>query len=169
MNEFKVGDIIKGKINGYTITNEKMFKAEVLKVKNGSMDIKVLDHEIKEKIGQTYPAENDIRSFDYYKPTLENIFSLPIGSKIITDKGEHNVFIKVRENDWCNDNLYLLNKLCLNEDLSIKDSFFGNKIIKIEKATYEVFYEKNEKEEIKEMTVADIENALGYPVKIIKE
>ena len=133
------------------------------------MDIKILDHKNKEKIGLTYPVENDKRLFYYYESSLEDIFSLPLGSKIITDKGEHNVFIKVRENDWCNDNLYLLNKLCLNEDLSIKDSFFGNKIIKIEKATYEVFYEKNEKEEIKEMTVADIENALGYPVKIIKE
>lgn len=167
MNEFKVGDIIRGRKNDkYRITNEEMLKAEVLRVENRNMDIKILDHKNKEKIGLTYPVENDKRLFYYYELCLENIFSLPLGSKIITDKEEHNVFIKVGEDDWCNDDSDHLQKSDLNEDLTINDSFLGDKIIKVEEATHEVFYEKNE---IKEMTVAEIEKALGYPVKIIKE
>lgn len=167
MNEFKVGDIIRGRKNDkYRITNEEMLKAEVLRVENRNMDIKILDHKNKEEIGLTYPVENDKRLFYYYESSLEDIFSLPLGSKIITDKKEHNVFIKVGEDDWCNDVSDHLHERYLNEDLSIKDSFFGDKIIKVEGATHDTFYEQVK---TKEMTVAEIEKALGYPVKIIKE
>ena len=57
MNDFKPGDIICGIANnGYSVTNEKMKKAEVLKnydVDINVMLIKILSHEDKEEIGAT--------------------------------------------------------------------------------------------------------------------
>ena len=44
---------------------------------------------------------------------------------------------------------------------------FGNKIIEIQIPTYETIYKADK--EVKEMTIAEIEKELGYPVKIIKE
>lgn len=67
MNDFKVGDIICGIANnGYSVTNEKMKKAEVLKIYDSSMQIKILSHEDKEKIGATSYVENTSSKFKKY-------------------------------------------------------------------------------------------------------
>lgn len=73
MNDFKVGDIICGIANnGYSVTNEKMKKAEVLKnydVDINVMLIKILSHEDKEEIGATSYVENTSSKFKKYIPT----------------------------------------------------------------------------------------------------
>lgn len=67
MNDFKPGDIICGIANnGYSVTNEKMKKAEVLKIYDSSMQIKILSHEDKEEIGATSYVENTSSKFKKY-------------------------------------------------------------------------------------------------------
>lgn len=66
---FKVGDIICGvHNNGYSITNERMKKAEVIRAYNdGYMTIKILEHEDDKEISECYPAKNSDKDFKLVK------------------------------------------------------------------------------------------------------
>lgn len=67
MNEFKVGDIIRGKKNGYGYTNENMTKAEVLSVNNseGTMEIKMLEVIAGGYLPKTiFPVFNNVSDFE---------------------------------------------------------------------------------------------------------
>ena len=99
------------------------------------------------------------------KPTKEELFKMPLGTIIKTDRDCNNVFVKVGENDFCNDDADHIEDNYVNDDLSLE--CFGNKIIEIQIPTYETIYKADK--EVKEMTMAEIEKELGYPVKIIKE
>lgn len=99
------------------------------------------------------------------KPTKEELFKMPLGTIIKTDRDCNNVLVKVGENDFCNDDVDHIEDNYVNDDLSLE--CFGNKIIEIQIPTYETIYKADK--EVKEMTIAEIEKELGYPVKIIKE
>lgn len=67
MNDFKVGDIICGIANnGYSVINEKMKKAEVLKIYDSGMQIKILSHENKKEIGEIFYVKNTSSKFKKY-------------------------------------------------------------------------------------------------------
>ena len=99
------------------------------------------------------------------KPTKEELLKMPLGTIIKTDKEGHNIFVKVGENDFCNDDCNHTGAGYINDDLSLE--CFGNKIIEIQEPTYETIYKADT--EVKEMTIAEIEKELGYPIKVIKE
>ena len=99
------------------------------------------------------------------KPTKEELFKMPIGTIIKTDREYNNVFVKVGENDFCNDDVDHIEYNDVNDDLSLE--CFGNKIIEIQEPTYKTIYKADE--EVKEMTIAEIEKELGYPIKVVKE
>lgn len=99
------------------------------------------------------------------KPTKEELFKMPLGTIIKTDQEENNVFVKVGEDDFCNDCADHIEDDYVNNNLRLK--MFGTKIIEIQEPTFETIYRADE--EIKEMTIAEIEKELGYPIKIIKE
>lgn len=166
--KFKKGDIIKGtKDNDYSIANEYMYKAEVLRVEADSMKIKILEHKNKYMIGETYDVENnDDRFTKITKITKQDLLDMPLGTKIITDKKGHNVFIKVEEGEFDNDDGEIIRDYYINDDLTLDDTDYGNKINRIEEPMYKIVYENND---VKEMTIAEISEALGYEVKIIKE
>lgn len=66
---FKVGDIICGiKNNGYSVTNERMKKAEVIRIYDTGMSIKVLEHENDKEISNTYTVLNNDKPFKLLKP-----------------------------------------------------------------------------------------------------
>lgn len=76
MNDFKVGDIISGIAgNGYSITNENMKKAEVIKTGIGTtcskMEIKILSHDIKNEIGNSFYVRNTSSEFNYIPKSQE--------------------------------------------------------------------------------------------------
>ena len=103
------------------------------------------------------------------KLTKQELLDMPAGTIIYTDAEDEDkkIFVKVFENDM----LFRSKKTYLScdeitEDLEITDSRCGTKIIKIEQPTYKTVYESTE---VQEMTVAEIEKALGHAVKIIKE
>lgn len=97
----------------------------------------------------------------------KELFAMPLGTIIKTDKEEHNIFIKVGENDFCNDDIDHLEDINIEKDLTLDCIYYGEKIVEIQKPTYETIYVADE--EVKEMTIAEIEKELGYPIKIIKE
>ena len=99
------------------------------------------------------------------KPTKEELFKMPLGTIIKTDRYCNNVFVKVGENDFCNDAVDHIEDNYVNDDLSLE--CFGNKIIEIQIPTYETIYKADK--EVKEMTIAEIEKELGYPVEIVEE
>ena len=73
---FKVGDIICGiKNNGYGVTNERMKKAEVIKLYYHSaglnMKIKIIEHEKAEEIGKEYVVKNDNNTFRLVKLNMD--------------------------------------------------------------------------------------------------
>lgn len=97
--EFKEGDIIKGKKgNGYGFTNGNMSRARVLKVLDDGeyMEIEVLEHRDMDYVGQIGKVLNISEKFELVeckKLTKEELFAMPVGTKIITDAEEDNEHI----------------------------------------------------------------------------
>ena len=91
MEDFKVGDIIRGKKNnGYGMTNENMYTAKVIALKiSGEMRIKVLNHKRRQEIGVEYDVMNNSELFELIK---ENKFykTLPddFSGKLTIEKGQ---------------------------------------------------------------------------------
>lgn len=170
MNEFKIGDIITGlPHNGYHVTNENMIKAKVLSTFNNNMEIEVLEHKVCDKVGHTYVVDNTSKSFKKIisdNLTKQELLDMPLGTKITTDQEKNNIYTRYAKNFFKNDLANCIAGYDINDDLTLADKTYGTKIIKVEKPTYETIYEHQEP---KEMTVAEIEKALGYGVKIIKE
>ncbi len=172
--EFKVGDIIKGKKdNGYDFTNENMTKAKVIETNKEYMKIEIIEHKNKCNIISIYAVDNSSDRFEiveYQKPTKKELLAMPVGTKITTADNKDNEFI-YNNNRFINskgDSIYTYE---IMEDLTLQAGsvdIYGSKIIKIEKPQYTTIYEEKQKE-IKEMTIAEIEKKLGYPVKIVKE
>lgn len=65
---FEIGDIICGiKNNGYSITNERMKKAEVVRIYDKGMSIKILEHEDDKEISNIFPVLNNDKQFKLVK------------------------------------------------------------------------------------------------------
>lgn len=120
-------------------------------------------YEINEDAGTNTWTEEMFENIT--KPTKEELFKMPIGTKITTDLEENNIFVKVGENDFCNDYYDHIEDDDINEDLSL--DCCGDKIIEIQEPTYRTIYRVET--EVKEMTIAEIEKELGYPIKVVKE
>ena len=174
--EFKVGDIIKGKKdNGYDFTNENMTKAKVIETNKECMKIEIIEHKNTCNITSIYAVDNSSDRFEiveYQKPTKKELLAMPAGTKITTDaEAENAVFVfngcsfRNKERGEAIFDGEIDENLILNAG---PVRTYGSKIIKIEKPQYTTIYEEMQKE-IKEMTIAEIEKKLGYPVKIVKE
>ena len=100
------------------------------------------------------------------KPSKEELFKMPIGTIIKTDRQEHNIFVKVGENDFCNNDCDHIEYDNIKEDLSL-DYYYEGKIIEIQEPNYTIIYKEDK--QVKEMTIAEIEKELGYPIKVVKE
>ena len=100
------------------------------------------------------------------KPSKRELLKMPLGTIIKTDiEGRNNVFVKVGEDIFCNDEDDLIEEDDIFKDLSLK--FYGNEIVEIQEPTFTTIYTKNK--EVREMTISEIEKELGYPIKVIKE
>lgn len=172
MRNFIVGDIIKGKKdNGYGYTDEGMTKARVLSVNGSEMRIEVLEHEDKDYIGNKTTVDNTCTKFELVnarKVTKEELLDMPIGIKITTDAEKDNVYVYDGESFYNEEGC--IDECDIEDDLTLDvydEEEYGTRIIKIEEPTYSTIYDYST--EAKEMTVAEIEKALGHAVKIIKE
>lgn len=170
--KFKVGDKVKIRRDLSSDNNYMLSVTDTMaKYRGEIMTIK--------KIDITYPKsyllEEDRCNFNWtedmfeqnIKPTKEELFKMPLGTIIKTDREKHNIYIKVGENDFCNDNCDHIEDHCIEDDLTLLNKYDGTKIVEIQEPTYITIYKADEA--IKEMTIAEIEKELGYPIKVIKE
>ena len=168
--KFKVGDKVRVKkglkdsIKGWVRSMEE-FEGKIVTIKmivNKYEGIKYATIE-----GSSFNW--DLNAFEPInkKPTKEELLKMPIGTKITTNRDEDNIFVKISDDVFENNYDECVWDTDIEEDLSITDIEYGDKIIKIEVPTYETVYDSSK--EVKEMTMDEICKALGYNVKIIKE
>lgn len=118
-------------------------------------------------IGDTF-WEFDSNELEHSLLTKEELLKMPVGTKITTNAKKDNEYIYDGE-DFFNTE-YCIEDTEINDDLTLDtlNEKYGTRIVKIEKPTgYETIYEYSN--EVQEMTIAEIEKALGHAVKIIKE
>ena len=165
--KFKVGEKVKIKKNLKEGYGFKYYVAdEMEKFKGKTVTIYSVNSE-------AYRIEEDNMSWDWTEDmfeglaiiTKEELFKMPIGTKITTDLEENNIFVKVGENDFCNNDCDHIEYDNIKEDLSL--DYYEGKIIEIQEPNYTTIYKEDK--QVKEMTIAEIEKELGYPIKVIKE
>lgn len=149
--KFKIGDKVKYKdeyIKGCDIHN--VFIVE----QSNSYDYYYLVSDINDSSKKYLIAEEDLElinestlkynTLKYNKPSKEELFNMPKGTKIFTDAKKDNEFV-YNGNTFCSENT-LLYPSYLKYDLTInptrKDKY-GTRITKIEKPTYETVYEND--------------------------
>lgn len=165
--KFKVGEKVKIKKNLKKGYGFKYYVAdEMEKFKGKTVTIYSVNSE-------AYRIEEDNMSWDWTEDmfeglaiiTKEELFKMPIGTKITTDLEENNIFVKVGENDFCNNDCDHIEYDNIKEDLSL--DYYEGKIIEIQEPNYTTIYKEDK--QVKEMTIAEIEKELGYPIKVVKE
>ena len=164
--KFKVGDKVK-------FVREKVYHMASIKIgeiftiietDNSDRPYKVKDREG----GIVWFFAEEVELAFSKKPTREELLSMPDGTRITTDlDSKYNIFTKAND-EFISDDGSCIDDYDINDDLTLDDDDYGTKIIKIEKPTeYVTVYEYAT--ELQEMTIADIEKALGHPIKIVKE
>lgn len=97
------------------------------------------------------------------KPSREDLLKMPVGTKIITDKGKELVY----DGECFSDKDDVIMDTMIDDDLNLiyDDMDYGTKIIEILKPEYRTVW----KESPKKMTLKEIEKELGYPIEIVEE
>lgn len=96
------------------------------------------------------------------KPSKEKLFNMPMGTKIITDKGYEYIY---EGGNFTNQDA-LIDNYNIDDNLNLtNDSYYGTKIVEVLKPEYKTVW----KESPKKMTLKEIEKELGYPVEIVEE
>lgn len=175
--KFKVGDIVRfvGKYSDHVNYIEKDIPLKDLVNQYGNKltisAIRKNYDEIHIKEDNFWCFKEEELEFINAKPTKQELLDMPVGTKIYTDAEdeEYQVWVKGIDGDFYNKDNDNLDENDINDDLTlyIYGTDYGTKIIKIEVPTYEIVYDYST--EVQEMTVAEIEKALGHTVKIIKE
>lgn len=166
-NKFKVGDKVRLKkglrigkqYNGITLLPDMAECKEIYTVEfvsNDLCDLKETNYTFSKEMLELAPfTKDDLQTGDVV--TLRN------GDKLFIDTDMDFRDIDISNNS---NNLSDINDL-INDLLYIYDDEDSD-IIKVERPTYTTVYEREENK-VKEMTIAEISEALGYEVKIVKE
>ena len=167
---FKAGDKVRVKKDLDEIKNFQYGYVSEMKKFEGKIVT------IRKDLGDGYSIEEcwmnfDERAFEpiYSKPTKQELLNMPVGTKIYTDAKKDNEYVKKGDYNFESRKYTILHEE-IEDNLTLNagnEKNYGSKIIKIEKPTYETVYDCSTK--VQEMTVAEIEKALGHAVKIIKE
>lgn len=118
------------------------------------------------KVGDRVRVKSDLkekRADDSYagKPSKEELFSMPTGTKIITNKGNEYVY----DGRWFTYKENSFSISYFNNDLSFIDVDSKEGVAEIQIPEYKTVW----KESRKKMTLKEIEKELGYPVEIVEE
>ena len=98
-----------------------------------------------------------------YYELIENLFAFNINdTDRIKQKYLKEYLIKLSMLDFYT-NISFIKKLISKRQFEV----IGRKIIEIQEPTYQAIY--REEKEVKEMTIAEIEKELGYPIKVVEE
>ena len=167
--KFKVGDKVKIiKLRGYHASDVEV--GQIGKIVGTDSNNNPYKVQYTGNVEDTnWFTEEELELAVFTKPTKDDLLAMPSGSIITTDLNEKlNRFLKVGDEFYDEEGTYCFDDSDIADDLSITDDDYGTKIIRIEKPIgYETIYDFSA--EMQEMTIADIEKALGHPIKIVKE
>lgn len=142
---FKVGDIIKGKANGF----EGIKKAKVLYVFGKQMKIRIKEHEYKSKQEKTYIVCNSMEDFELVEAKKFTKYDLQDGDLITYRNGDKAIKIKGKLRDLVGKTEGLLYISDITEELKYYIGSTNEQldIIKVERPVkYEIVYERTEEE-----------------------
>lgn len=172
--KFKIGDKVKHKKYGYGKVVKILFDGGVrVQYDKVHLDLHSACGECPPNTAWNYDKTDlsELELVSTKESTKQELLDMPAGTKIYTDAEDEDcqVWIKTLDNAFTNTENYSIEEDEINDDLTLDayDDDWGTKIIKIEKPTYETIYDYSA--EVQEMTVKEIEKALGHAVKIIKE
>lgn len=168
---FKVGDKVRIRKDLKEGNDFKVYVTDDMEELAGKI-VTIID--AWENCGANYSINEDTNKYTWSedmfevlaRPTKEELFKMPIGTKIITNDQENNTFVFDGVDSFYGNTRYLKDDE-INEDLTVIDKYCGTKIIEIQEPTYNTIYKADD--EVKEMTIAEIEKELGYPIKVVKE
>lgn len=95
----------------------------------------------------------------------KELLEMPMGTKVITDEEENNEYIYDGSDIFHNNDNDAFDSFDITDNLMVND-WHDCKIVEVLAPEYRTVYKKDE---VKEMTIAEIEKELGYAVKIVKE
>ena len=174
--KYKVGDRVRikkelkeGSFYDYIFVNEEMEKmaGKIVTIETTCED---KTYRIKEN-NHAWWQEKMFEEIT--KPTKKELFDMPIGTKIKVENDDDDdtfsVLIKIEDEcfadiEECDQ---VIDEADVEDDLRI-NCWGYKRIIEVQEPTYSMVYVENE-ENKKEMTIAEIEEKLGYPIKIVKE
>ena len=165
--KYKVGDKVRIRSDLKETMNNAIYgisvNSEMVKLAGKMVTIKDI---INEKIYTI--KEYDFAWTDKIFVSIENpgkvtLLNMPVGTKIITDKGKELVY----DGECFSDKDDVIMDTMIDDDLNLiyDDMDYGTKIIEILEPEYRTVW----KEEVKKMTLKEIEKELGYPIEIVEE
>lgn len=165
--KYKVGDKVRIRSDLKETMNNAIYgisvNSEMVKLAGKMVTIKDIINEKIYTIKEYDFAWTDEMFECIEKPSREDFLKMPVGTKIITDKGKELVY----DGECFSDKDDVIMDTMIDDDLNLiyDDMDYGTKIIEILEPEYRTVW----KEEVKKMTLKEIEKELGYPVEIVEE
>ena len=170
--KFKVGDTVKirkdlkkgDNFEIYVDSDMEELAGEIVTIKKMYKYLSSERYEIDKDKGFYTWTEDMFESIK--KPTKEELLEMPLGTIIKTNEKEHNAYVKVGKYEFFNDYDDISDD-DINEDLSLDYNTVDIKIIEIQQPKHRIVYKEDN--EVKEMTISEIEKEIGYQIKVVKE
>ena len=165
--KYKVGDKVRIRSDLKETMNNAIYgvsvNSEMAKLAGKMVTIKDIINEKIYKIKEYDFAWTDKIFVSIENPGKVTLLNMPVGTKIITDKGKELVY----DGECFSDKDDVIMDTMIDGDLNLiyDDMDYGTKIIEILEPEYRTIW----KEEVKKMTLKEIEKELGYPVEIVEE
>lgn len=165
--KYKVGDKVRIRSDLKETMNNAIYgvsvNSEMAKLAGKMVTIKDIINEKIYTIKEYGFVWTDKIFLSIEKPSKVTLLNMPVGTKIITDKGKELVY----DGECFSDKDDVIIDTMIDDDLNLiyDDMDYGTKIIEILEPEYRTIW----KEEVKKMTLKEIEKELGYPVEIVEE
>ena len=163
--KFKIGDRVKAISDNYGFTTEENeWKGIVTKVEEEEFSARTTYSKNKSCLGKVFIC---LEYKNFEKDDTSARDDLQFGDILTLRNGERFVYadgvIHGESEDYYADCDTV--SMCYDNDLIYNSSHSECDVMKVERNGIVVF----EREEVKEMTIAEISEALGYEVKVVKE
>lgn len=165
--KYKVGDKVRIRSDLKETMNNAIYgvsvNSEMAKLAGKMVTIEDIINEKIYKIKEYDFAWTDKIFVSIENPGKVTLLNMPVGTKIITDKGKELVY----DGECFSDKDDVIMDTMIDDDLNLiyDDMDYGTKIIEILEPEYRTVW----KETPKKMTLKEIEKLVGGPVEIVEE
>lgn len=178
MKKFNVGDYVIGNSKEYNFTDKDMKLGVITRIdSDGDYRVLILKHENEDEVGNNYGCirhgDDDFKKVSSYKEAMFDIMEIEDKFGVIIEFKNGEKYVLADGSIYGEDSSYDwdCSSLCeddFDDNLRCED----NHDYDIKKITYNnvVLFDRTiNKGKAKEMTVAEISEALGYEVKVVKD